>query len=128
MTWIRWVAAALAAGEAGFMLVDGVRALLVGDFITPKSGAYAGRLGPWARLVSAIGIAPRSTLMKWVFVVYGGIWLAIVAAFALGARWAWVAMLLLAVGSLWYLIFGSIVSAVVIVLLLLPAVRAVYLG
>jgi len=61
--WLRWVAAALAASEAGYMVVDGLRALLVGDFVTPKSGPYVGRLGPWAELVSAIGIAPRSALM-----------------------------------------------------------------
>jgi hypothetical protein len=122
------VAAALAASEAGFMVVDGVWALVAGDYITPKTGPYAGRLGPWAELVSAIGVAPRSTLMKWVFVTYGATWLVAAGAFALGARWAWVAMLVLAVSSLWYLIFGSIVSAVVIVLLLLPGVRAVYLG
>jgi hypothetical protein len=121
------VAAALATSEAGFMFVDGVRALLVGDFITPKSGPYAGQLGPWTRLVSAIGIAPRSALMKWLFVAYGAIWLAVVVAFALRVQWAWMAMLVLAVGSLWYLIFGSIVSALVIVLLLLPSVRAAYL-
>lgn len=110
------------------MLVDGIRALFLGDFITPTSGSYAGRLGPWARLVSAIGIQPRSRLMKWLFAVYGAIWLVVVGAFALGLRWAWLAMLLLAAGSLWYLIFGSIVSALVIVLLLLPPVRNAYVG
>lgn len=128
MEWLRWVAAALATSEAGFMLVDGTRALLTGDFITPKSGPYAGQLGPWTRLVSAIGIPPRSALMKWLFVAYGAIWLAVIVAFALRVRWAWMAMLVLAAGSLWYLIFGSIVSALVIALLLLPPVRAAYRG
>jgi hypothetical protein len=42
---------------------DGSRALIVGDYVTPKSGAYAGQLGPWAKLVAAVGIEPRSTVM-----------------------------------------------------------------
>jgi len=37
----------LAAVEAGWMLFDGSRALIVGDYVTAKSGPYAGQLGPW---------------------------------------------------------------------------------
>ncbi len=53
----------LAALEAGWMMFDGMRALIVGDYVTPKKGPYAGQLGPWSKLVSAIGLAPRSTLI-----------------------------------------------------------------
>ena len=126
MSWLRWVAAALAASEAGWMLFDGVRALLVGDYVTPRSGEHAGRLGPWTHAVSAVGIEPRSTAMKLVFVVYGAVWLAVVVAFAARQPWAWAAMLALAVGSLWYLVVGTAASAIVIAVLLLPAVRAAY--
>lgn len=124
MTWPRWIAAALAGFEAGYMVVDGARALVRGDFITPKSGRYAGQLGPWARLVRAVGIDPRSNAMKSIFVAYGLAWIAIVIAFVTEVSWAWVAMLVTAVGSLWYLVVGTITSALVIVLLLLPGVRA----
>ena len=126
MSWLRWVAAALAASEAGWMVFDGMRALVVGDYVTPKSGEHAGKLGPWSQLVSAIGIEPRSTAMKLVFVVYGIAWLAVVAAFAVRQPWAWAAMLALAVGSLWYLAAGTVASAVVIAVLLVPAVRSAY--
>jgi hypothetical protein len=101
------------------MFVDGALALTRGHYITPRSGRYAGQLGPWARLVRAVGIDPRSALMKWVFVGYGLAWLAIIyAAFFEGDEWSWAAMLVAAVGSLWYLIFGTVTSAIVIVLLL----------
>ncbi len=33
------------------MVVDGSRALVKGEYITPKSGSFAGNLGPWAKLV-----------------------------------------------------------------------------
>ena len=123
---VRWAVVALSAATAGYMVVDGVRAFVRGDYITPRSGRYAGRLGPWAGLVSAIGIEPRSTGMKVFFVAYGIAWLAIALAFAVGVPWAWLAMLVAAIGALWYLLVGTIVSVVVIALLFAPGVRDVF--
>ncbi len=108
--------------EAGWMAFDGGRALVVGDYVTPQSGQYAGQLGPWSKVVSAVGIEPRGTLMKLVFFGYGIIWLAIAAAYLLGADWGWWAALVLAVGALWYLPFGTLLSVVQIVVLV--ALRA----
>ena len=76
--------------------------------------------------MSAVGIEPRSLAMKVVFGVYGVVWLAVVAAFAVRQPWACAAMLALAVGSPWYLVVGTVASAIVVALLLLPAVRAAY--
>ncbi len=123
MTWLRWVIVALAAAEAGFMAFDGARALVVGDYVTPRSGPYAGKLGPWTSLIKAVGLEPRSTPMKAIFVVYGVAWLAILVAFAAGTQWAWLAMLIAAIGSLWYLVPGTIISLVIIGLLFVPGVR-----
>jgi hypothetical protein len=72
--------------------VDGVRAFVVGSDLTPASGQHASRLGPWARVVRFVGIAPESTGMKAAFVV------------VLGAG---------------YLVPGTLISAAVIVLVLL---------
>jgi hypothetical protein len=107
----------LALLEGGWLAFDGGRALVVGDYVTPRQGAHSGRLGPWADVVSAVGIEPRSTLMKAVHVVIGGIWLIVAAAFARRARWAWRGMIACAVLTLWYLPFGTLLSAVQIVLL-----------
>jgi hypothetical protein len=123
MHWLTWIIVLLALQEAGWMAFDGSRALTLGDYITPKSGAYAGQLGPWSKIVEAIGIAPRSTLMKSIFAVYGFAWLAIIICFILRMEWAWWAMLVAAIGSLWFAPIGTFFSAVQIVLLLLPAVR-----
>ncbi len=94
MNTLKWIIVVLALTEAGWMAFDGMRALLVGDYVTPRSGPHAGQLGPWQNIVSAIGIAPRSTLMKTIFVIYGVVWLVIIAAFARNASWAETAMLL----------------------------------
>jgi hypothetical protein len=99
------------------MALDGVRALVVGSYLT-SSGEHAGELGPWARLVAAVGIPPGSTGMKIAFVVLGGLWLVVAAGLALGEHWAWVAGIAVAVGTLWYLVPGTAISVVVLVLLL----------
>jgi len=113
----------LALLEGGWLAFDGARALLVGDYVTPRSGRFAGRLGPWSRLVAAVGIAPRSTLMKSIHLGLGATWLVAVAAFALGQAWAWWGLLCCALLGLWYLPFGTLLGLLQIVLLWLPSVR-----
>src|SRR5215217_6792065 len=105
------------------MFFDGVRALVVGSYLTPRGGDHAGELGPWSRAVAAIGIPPESTGMKAVFVALGLLWLALAAALALGGSWAWPVGIVLAVGTLWYLVPGTVLSVLVLVLLLTPSVR-----
>jgi hypothetical protein len=120
MTWLRAIIILLALLEAGWMAFDGTRALIVGDYVTPSSGEYAGQLGPWSRLVSAVGIPPRSILMKSIFVGYGFTWLALTAAFAFtNAPWTWFAMFLAALLSLWYLPVGTALGLLQLILLLI---------
>ena len=123
MNLLRWVIVFLGLSEAGFMAFDGVRALITGEYTTPKEGPYAGKLGPWTRLVSAVGIEPRATFMKCIFVGYGVLWLGIIAGYARGAAWAWKAMLFASIGSLWYLVFGTLTSSILLALLLLRGAR-----
>ncbi len=124
MRWLIWVVLVLAFIEGSWLAFDGGRALVVGDYVTPKSGKYAGQLGPWARVVSAVGIEPRSTLMKSIHLALGSAWLIVMVCFALRLPWAWWGMLVCAVLGLWYLPFGTILSVLQIALLLLPAVRS----
>ncbi len=121
--WSAWIVAALVVLNGGWMAFDGTRALIVGDYITPRTGQYAGQLGPWSNVVQAAGIPPRSTLMKSIFVVYGLAYLIVMVAFLLKTSWAWSAMLIVAVLGLWYLPFGTLTNLIVIVLLLLPRLR-----
>ncbi len=120
---LAWVVLVLAFIEGGWMAFDGGRALAVGDYVTPKSGQHAGQLGPWSKVVSAVGIEPRSTLMKAIHLVLGVGWLVVIVCFALGLPWAWSGMLACAVLGLWYLPFGTLLGLAQIVILLLPAVQ-----
>ena len=124
MHWAGWIVVGLALFVGGWIAFEGGRALVVGDYITPKSGRHAGQLGPWSKVVSAVGIEPRSTLMKSVFLVYGVVWIGIIVCFILKLDWAWWAMLLAAAGSLWYLPFGTLLGIVQIILLLLSPLRS----
>ena len=123
MRWRKWIIVLLTVNVAGWMAFDGTRALIVGDYVTPSTGKYEGQLGPWHHVASAVGIAPRSTLMKTVFVVYGASWLAILAAFCFQLHWAWRAMVIAAAGSLWYFTIGTATSVIILVLLFLPRTR-----
>jgi hypothetical protein len=119
MAWTTLVAVVLCAVQGGYMVFDGLRAFVVGSYVTPRSGPHAGRLGPWARLVRAVGIEPESTGMKTAFVVLGAAYLVVAVAWAAGTAWAPWAGLVLAVGTLWYLVPGTLISVGVIVLVLL---------
>jgi len=115
--WASWVIMVLVLINAGWMTFDGSRALIVGDYVTPRSGEHAGQLGPWSGLVDAVGIGPRSTLMKSIFVLYGLAYLGTMLAFLLQLPGSQKALLLMAVLGLWYLPFGTLINLIVIVLL-----------
>lgn len=123
MLWMRWVAVGLAVLEGGWLAYDGSRALLRGDYVTPRSGEHAGRLGGWADVVSAVGIEPRSTFMKGVHVVLGAAWLLAATALVAGAEWAPWGITACAVASMWYLPFGPVLglAQILILWLFLPA-------
>ncbi len=101
------------------MLFDGSRALIVGDYVTPKAGEYAGQLGPWSNLVKAVGIEPRSTLMKSIFVGYGLSALTVMACFMLGIAWARTALMIVCILGLWFLPIGTITNLIALILLLI---------
>lgn len=119
VTILKWVVVACATFNFGFMAFDGSRALATGDYIRPKSGEYAGQLGPWTKAVTFVGIDPESTLMKVLFVLWGLTGLAMTTCFAVNVAWAWKGMLIVSVSALWYLVPGTILNALQIILLLI---------
>lgn len=118
MRWQPYIVAILVLFSAGFMTFDGIRAFVVGDYITPKSGPHAGQLGAWSRLVSAIGIEPRSNLMKGIHVALGATTLVLLVCFLMKFSWAKNALIGAAIAGLWYLPVGTIVNVIIIALLL----------
>ncbi len=126
MPLLRWTIVVVAFVSAGWLAFDGAHALVTGDYVTPRSGPHAGQLGPWSKLLTAMGLDPRSLFVKWLHLVIGTAWLAAIVAFAFRVRRAWGAMLVGAIAGLWYLPFGTLISLIVIGLLMLPGVRRQY--
>jgi hypothetical protein len=116
---LKWIIIFLSLLNAGHMTFDGLRALILGDYIRPKSGEYAGQLGPWTKLAERLGIDPMSALMKSVFVVFGIIGLVLTIAFILDLTWSWSALLIYNIAASWNLYFGTASSVIQILLLIL---------
>ena len=111
---MKWVVVALAVLAGGWMVFDGVRALVVGDYVR-----IGGELGPWTSVVEAVGIDPAGTPMKVFLVVYGSAWLVAAQLYAWGAPYARAAMVAFAACSLWYLVAGTVSGLVQLGLLTL---------
>lgn len=117
MKVLKWVIVVLGVMNYGFMNFDGARALMVGDYVRPETGEYAGQLGPWAGLVETVGIDPESSFMKWTFLIWGALGLVLSVSVAMDIRSAPKAMLILSVLTIWYLVPGTIVSILSAILL-----------
>ena len=124
MNWKTWLSLLLIASSASWMIFDGARAFILGDYVTPQTGEYAGQLGPWANLVQAFGIEPRSTLMKLIFVIQGIATMTIIVCYILDKPWARTALLAAMLLGLWYLPIGTLVNLVALILLLLTRRKA----
>ena len=71
MKALRTAVILLAVLEAGWIAFDGARALVTGNYLKPRLGAYGGHLGEWTRVASALGAPPRSAAAKWALIGYG---------------------------------------------------------
>jgi len=118
INWSTWLSLILIASTASWMLFDGARALILGDYVTPQTGEFAGQLGPWSNLVQAIGLDPHSVWMKLIFVIQGTTTL-IVAVYYVNKPWAYTGLLAAMLLGLWYLPIGTLVNLTAFSLLLL---------
>lgn len=116
---MKWIIVILIILSAGWMFTDGLRALVLGDYLTPTSGEYAGQLGPWANVLQTIGLEPHSTFIKSTFVVYGLTALTAVTGFATNQPWGRNSLILIAVFGLWYLPIGTGANIIALILLFL---------
>jgi hypothetical protein len=98
----------VSALQGGYMLFDGIHKLHTGSY-------FGNRLGPWANLVSIFGIDPNAIAP--VFIALGALWLVGGVAFLLKLRWSRLFLIALSVISLAYLVFGTVLSVISLVLL-----------
>jgi hypothetical protein len=117
--WATRICLLLIAATAGWMIFDGSRALMAGEYVTPESGEFAGQLGPWANLVQVVGIDPHSLLMKLIFIIEGLATLTVVVCYLLNKSWARMGLFVVMILGLWYLPIGTLTNLTALILLLL---------
>lgn len=122
--WKIWLSLIFIVSTAAWMVFDGTRALILGDYITPQTGEFAGQLGPWSNLVRAIGIEPRSLGMKLIFVAQGLSTLTAVIGYLLSKSWARSGLLVAMLLGLWYLPIGTLTNLAALILMLLTRRKA----
>ena len=125
MNWKISISVLLIASSASWMVFDGARAFILGDYVTPQTGEFAGQLGPWSNLVKAIGLEPRSILMRLIFVAQGVATMIMVVYYLLNKPWARTGILVAMLLGLWYLPIGTLVNLVALILMLLTRRKAV---
>jgi hypothetical protein len=116
-----WLAVAFTLLRSAWMAFDGTRALVIGDYVTPRSGSRAGALGPWAALLETIGLDPRGTPVKLAFLVLGVAGLVAAGLLAAGHPWGRAAVVTAAVATLWYFPVGTAMSVLVLALVVVVA-------
>ena len=119
INWSTWLSVLLIASTASWMTFDGTRALILGDYVTPQTGEFAGQLGPWSNLVQAIGMEPRSVWMKLIFITQGVATLSVIVYYVLNKTWARTGLPAAMLLGLWYLPIGTLVNLTALILLLL---------
>ncbi len=121
---IKYIIFIVALLIGGWLLFDGAKALATGSYTTPSSGAYAGQLGPWSKVVASVGLSPTGLTVKLTHIILGISWLIFGFLVFRGVHFAWWSLLSTALLSLWYLPFGTVAGVAVVVLLLLPSMRS----
>lgn len=123
MHWTRWILAILIVINAGWMVYDGSRALLLGDYTTAQSAELGGQLGPWADVVTIFGVDPRSTGMKLTFLLYGVVTLGMLVFYLQKRDWAWTGLLMMLLLGIWYAPIGTLINLLTSGMLFLPSLR-----
>lgn len=105
-----YVIALLAVMNGGYMVFDTIHQFATGDFVRVE-----GQLGPWANLVTAIGIDPLS--LAPFFLLFGITQIICAVGLIRLKRWGYRGTLYLAIASLLYLVFGTVVAILQLILL-----------
>ena len=96
--------------NGGYMLVDGIYAMIKGKFIGP------GKPGPWANIfykfnVNVFKLGP-------LFIIFGLLWLLWLYGFWTKQDWSYSFGILVSILTLWYLPVGTLFSLIILSMLI----------
>ena len=107
---MKYLVLALSAINGLWMLIDGIYVAANGKYIGPD------KPGPWASLIALTGVDVFK--LGPLFILFGVAWLIFAGAVFANAGWARELGLVLSVLTLWYLPFGTLISIVVLIALI----------
>ena len=107
---VDWLVFGLSLFLGGWMVLDGSRKLLTGLY----TGEDTVGLGPWANVVASVGIRPSDMAVP--FVLLGVLWIVNAVVLLLGGSGRYERTILASVLTLWYLVPGTLVSMVTLIL------------
>ena len=99
----------------GWMVINGLSVLIFGKYIGPD------KPGPWADIISAIGLDPMRFGL--VFVAFGIDWIVAGIGIIKDRKWGYNLALIIAVLSLWYLTIGTLLAVLAVVLIVVQMSR-----
>ncbi len=99
----------------GWMVFDGLHSVLLGKYFGPD------KPGPWTAVISALGFDPARFGL--VFVAFGIDWIVGGIGVIKNRRWGYYLTGIMAALSLWYLAIGTVLSAVVLILIVITVTR-----
>ena len=104
--------------NGGYMLADGIFVLLKGKYIGPA------KPGPWSKLFTSCGINVFN--LGPLFILFGLCWLVFLAGLWLNQSWAYLLGIVISVLTLWYLPFGTFISLILLILLIIAKQKLRY--
>lgn len=116
----RWIVVFAAVVNAGWFIFEGAYAAVTGEYFRPSDSRIAATAGAWEKAVEMVGIDPQSSLMHFIFVVYGLAWLVLTVLYFIKIPFSRFLMLAAAIGASWYLPLGTALCLLQVVLLILP--------
>ncbi len=107
-----WLIFTLSLLLGSWMVFDGTRKLVTGLY----TGEDTVGLGPWASVVSILGIVPAD--MGIIFILLGTVWIVNGVIVVIGGPWRYERVVAMSLLTLFYLIPGTLVSVATLALAL----------
>ncbi len=116
---VAWLIFTLSLILGSWMVFDGARKLATGLY----TGEDTVGLGPWASIVSILGINPAD--MAIIFILLGTVWIVNGVIVVIGGPWRYERVIAMSLITLFYLVPGTLVSIATLALALKERRRAV---
>ena len=97
--------------NASYMLIDGIFVMINGKYIGPE------KPGPWSIFLEKLNIDVFK--LGPMFIIFGILWFVFIYSLQTVQSWTYLFGIVLSIATLWYLPFGTLISIITILLLII---------